>query len=117
LAGFFARSNDATDLVKIADLARYPELMWLHKHELVPPFVLALLCCAIGGWPGLIIGFFWSTVLVYYATFCINSLRPRRSALCNGRRVAEQLAVGGLHNGGGLAQQSPCLPEQRPAGI
>jgi stearoyl-CoA desaturase (Delta-9 desaturase) len=70
----FARSNDATDLVKIADLARYPELMWLHKHELVPPFVLALLCCAIGGWPGLIIGFFWSTVLVYHATFRINSL-------------------------------------------
>ena len=26
------------------------------------------------GWPGLIIGFFWSTVLVYHATFCINSL-------------------------------------------
>ena len=70
----FARSNDATNLVKIADFARYPELMWLHKHELVPPFVLALLCYALGGWPGLIIGFFWSTVLVYHATFCINSL-------------------------------------------
>ena len=70
----FARSNDATDLVKIADLARYPELMWLHTHELVPPLVLALLCYAIGGWPGLIIGFFWSTILVYHATFCINSV-------------------------------------------
>ena len=34
----FARSNDATNLVKIADFARYPELMWLHKHELVPAF-------------------------------------------------------------------------------
>jgi stearoyl-CoA desaturase (delta-9 desaturase) len=74
LGWIFARSNDATDLGKVADLARYPELMWLHKHELVPPFVLALLCYAIGGWPGLIIGFFWSTVLVYHATFCINSL-------------------------------------------
>jgi stearoyl-CoA desaturase (Delta-9 desaturase) len=70
----FARRNDATDLAKIADLARYPELMWLHKHEQVPSFVLALLCYAIGGWPGLIVGFFWSTVLVYHATFCINSL-------------------------------------------
>jgi len=70
----FARSNDATDLVKIADFARYPELMWLHKHELVPPFVLALLCYAIGGWSSLVVGFFWSTVLVYHATFCINSL-------------------------------------------
>ena len=48
--------------------------MWLHKHELVPPFVLALVYYAIDGWPGLIVGFFWSTVLVYHATFCINSL-------------------------------------------
>jgi len=70
----FARRNDATDLVKVADFAGYPELMWLHKHELVPPLVLALLCLAIGGWAGLVVGFFWSTVLVYHATFCINSL-------------------------------------------
>ena len=32
----FARRHDATDLVKVADLARYPELMWLHKYELRP---------------------------------------------------------------------------------
>jgi stearoyl-CoA desaturase (delta-9 desaturase) len=70
----FARRNDATDLVKVADFAGYPELMWLHKHELVPPLVLALLCLAVGGWAGLVVGFFWSTVLVYHATFCINSL-------------------------------------------
>jgi stearoyl-CoA desaturase (delta-9 desaturase) len=35
---------------------------------------VALICFALGGWPGLVIGFFWSTVLVYHATFCINSL-------------------------------------------
>ena len=70
----FARSSDTTDLVKIADFARYPELMWLHKYELVPPFMLALLCYALGGCSGLVVGFFWSTVLVYHATFCINSL-------------------------------------------
>jgi stearoyl-CoA desaturase (delta-9 desaturase) len=28
----------------------------------------------IGGWSGLVVGFFLSTVLVYHATFCINSL-------------------------------------------
>lgn len=70
----FDRKNDGTDLAKIADFARYPELMWLHKYELVPPFLLALLCLVIGGWPGLVAGFLWSTVLVYHATFCINSL-------------------------------------------
>jgi stearoyl-CoA desaturase (Delta-9 desaturase) len=74
LGWIFYRKNDAADLVKVADFARYPELMWLHKHELVPPTVLALLSVLIAGWSGLVVGFFWSTVLVYHATFCINSL-------------------------------------------
>jgi stearoyl-CoA desaturase (delta-9 desaturase) len=70
----FSRRHDLTDLVKIEDFARYPELMWLHRYELVPAIVLALVCLAIGGWSGLVVGFFWSTVAVYHATFCINSL-------------------------------------------
>jgi stearoyl-CoA desaturase (Delta-9 desaturase) len=70
----FAREHDETDLTKIADFARYPELMWLHKHEQVPAFVLAVLCFLVGGWSGLVVGFVWSTLLVYHATFCINSL-------------------------------------------
>jgi stearoyl-CoA desaturase (delta-9 desaturase) len=70
----FAGKHEATDLVKIADFARFPELMWLHRYELAPATVLAVLCFLVGGWPGLIVGFFWSTVLVYHATFCINSL-------------------------------------------
>ena len=61
-------------IIKIADFAAYPELMWLHRHELVPAIGLALLTLLLGGWPGLVVGFFWSTVLVYHATFCINSL-------------------------------------------
>ena len=28
----------------------------------------------VAGWSGLVVGFLWSTVLVYHATFCINSL-------------------------------------------
>ena len=74
LGWIFARRNDATDLVKVADFARYPELMWLHKYELVPAIALGALCFLVGGWSGLVVGFFWSTVLVYHATFCINSL-------------------------------------------
>jgi stearoyl-CoA desaturase (delta-9 desaturase) len=70
----FARRHDATDLVKVEDFARYPELRWLHRFELAPAVVLALICLAIGGWSGLVVGFFWSTVLLYHATFCINSL-------------------------------------------
>jgi stearoyl-CoA desaturase (delta-9 desaturase) len=70
----FSRRHDLTDLVKIEDFARYPELMWLHRYELAPAIVLALVCLAVGGWSGLVVGFFWSTVAVYHATFCINSL-------------------------------------------
>ena len=70
----FARRHGTTDLVKIADFARYPELMWLHRLELVPAVMLGIFCFLIDGWPGLVVGFFWSTVLVYHGTFCINSL-------------------------------------------
>ena len=35
---------------------------------------LALACLLVAGWSGLVVGFFWSTVLVYHATFSINSL-------------------------------------------
>lgn len=70
----FDRRHDATDLSKVADLAAWPELRVLHRFELVPAIVLAALCFAAAGWSGLIVGFFWSTVLLHHATFCINSL-------------------------------------------
>ncbi len=70
----FSTRHDTFDPVKVEDLMRYPELRWLHRHEKVPGLVLAVLCWAIAGWPGLVVGFFWSTVAVYHATFCINSL-------------------------------------------
>ena len=70
----FSRKHDATDLVKVADFAAFPELRLLHRFEVVPAVCLAVLCFLIAGWPGLVVGFLWSTVLVYHATFCINSL-------------------------------------------
>jgi stearoyl-CoA desaturase (delta-9 desaturase) len=54
--------------------------MWLHKFELLPPVVLGGLCFAVAGWAGLVVGFLWSTVLVYHATFCINSLAHVRGS-------------------------------------
>jgi stearoyl-CoA desaturase (delta-9 desaturase) len=76
----FARRHDATDLGRVADFARYPELAWLQRFEVLPAFVLALLCLAIAGWSGLVVGFFWSTVLVYHSTFMINSLAHVRGS-------------------------------------
>jgi stearoyl-CoA desaturase (delta-9 desaturase) len=74
LGWIFYREHDETDLVKIGDFAAYPELMWLHRLELLPAVTLAALCFLVAGWSGLVVGFLWSTVLVYHATFCINSL-------------------------------------------
>jgi stearoyl-CoA desaturase (delta-9 desaturase) len=70
----FDRRHRTTSFEKVADLARYPELMWLHRLDLAPALVLGALCILIAGWPGLVVGFLWSTVLVYHATFCVNSL-------------------------------------------
>jgi stearoyl-CoA desaturase (Delta-9 desaturase) len=70
----FDRRHDATDLVKVEDFASYPELMWLHRFELLPAIIVGALCFIIAGWSGLVVGFFWSTVVLYHATFCINSL-------------------------------------------
>jgi stearoyl-CoA desaturase (delta-9 desaturase) len=74
----FDRRHDGTDLVKVEDLAAYPELRWLHRYEAVPAAALAVLCFLAAGWPGLVLGFCWSTVLVYHATFSINSLAHLR---------------------------------------
>jgi stearoyl-CoA desaturase (Delta-9 desaturase) len=70
----FSRGQETMNVNRIADFAKYPELMWLHRYEQLPAFVLAVLCLAVAGSPGLIVGFFWSTVAVYHGTFCINSL-------------------------------------------
>src|SRR5437773_1299015 len=58
----------------VRDLSRYPELRWLDRHHWVPPLALAGLCFLIGGWGGLVWGFFVSSVLSHHATFTVNSL-------------------------------------------
>lgn len=63
-----------TDYHGIKDYAKYPELVWLNKHHLVPPVVLGVACFLWGGWSALFCGFFLSTVLLYHGTFSINSL-------------------------------------------
>jgi stearoyl-CoA desaturase (Delta-9 desaturase) len=70
----FSRGQETMNVNRIADFAKYSELMWLHRYEQAPAFALAVICFALAGWPGLIVGFFWSTVAVYHGTFCINSL-------------------------------------------
>jgi stearoyl-CoA desaturase (delta-9 desaturase) len=70
----FVPRNNATDYAGVRDFARYKELIWLDRQPYLPPALLALATWVIAGWPGLAVGFCWSTVAVWHATFCINSL-------------------------------------------
>lgn len=73
MSGNFQETNEKI----ISDFARYPELRWLDKHFYVPPTLLGVAMFLIGGWSGLVWGFFVSTVLLYHATFSINSVMHR----------------------------------------
>lgn len=64
----------AVPIDKIKDFAKYPEIRFISKHDWIPPWTLGVVSWLIGGWSGLWIGFFLSTVITYHSTFTINSL-------------------------------------------
>jgi stearoyl-CoA desaturase (delta-9 desaturase) len=79
-----------TDLERVPDFARYPELRWLDRYDTLVPVVLAIALYALGavlahvapslhvsGAQMLIWGFFVSTVVLFHATVTINSLAHR----------------------------------------
>ncbi len=70
----FAERNHATDLTAVRDLAKFPELRWLDRIPYVPAIALGVVVWLAGGWSALVVGFFWSTVILWHATFSINSL-------------------------------------------
>jgi stearoyl-CoA desaturase (delta-9 desaturase) len=70
----FSGKRSRADFDLIPDLTKYPELRLLERFAHLPGVALAVACLAIGGWPGLFVGFFLSTSLLYHTTFAINSL-------------------------------------------
>ena len=70
----FNQTNWKPDYGTIRDLDRFPELRWLDRFYLVPAIVLAVGCFVLGGWAGLFVGFFLSTVVLFHGTFAINSM-------------------------------------------
>ena len=90
-----SRRNFPTDYSKIKDLARYPELVWLNRFDIVVPVLFAAGLFGLGnylqhaasalGTSGaqlLVWGFFISTTALFHGTSCINSL----AHLMGGRR-------------------------------
>src|ERR1043166_6600784 len=60
-----ANDYDEYDEKLIADFAKFPELRWLNKYHLVPTVVYAVAMYLIGGWPLLLWGYFFATVLLW----------------------------------------------------
>ena len=69
-----ARDYEKTNWPIIRDWSRYPELRWLNRNHWLPGLAMAALCFLVGGWTGLVWGFFLSTVLLYHAVFMVNSV-------------------------------------------
>ena len=87
---FLAQRAFRTDHALVPDLARYPELRWLDRFDVLMPVLLAIALFLGGAWleahaPGLqtsgpqllVWGFFISTVMLFHATVTINSLAHR----------------------------------------
>jgi stearoyl-CoA desaturase (Delta-9 desaturase) len=87
---FLTAEGFRTHWQRIPDLARYPELRWLDRYDIVVPIGFAVFLYAAGallahlapqlgvtGGQLLIWGFFVSTVVLFHATVTINSLAHR----------------------------------------
>lgn len=87
LGWFLAEANFTTQTQHVKELAAFPELRFLDRYCVLVPIVFALAIFGLGAWlqaaaPALQVtglqllvwGFAISTVLLYHATFSINSL-------------------------------------------
>jgi stearoyl-CoA desaturase (delta-9 desaturase) len=63
-----------TDMDSIKDYSVFPELRLMDHMAVVPGLLLAGLCFAIDGMSGLCWGFIVGTVVLYHATFLVNSV-------------------------------------------
>ncbi len=70
----FHRRREVADFAVVPDLMRCPELVWLERNKLAPALLLGFACYLVAGWPGVVVGFCWSTVATWHCTFAINSL-------------------------------------------
>ena len=91
------------------DFEKFPELVFLTRHDWIAPWALGLACFLIGGLPGLLIGFLLSTVLLWHSTFLdqLAGPRVRLPPVRHRGHQSQQLRPGRADHGGGVAQQPP----------
>lgn len=84
---FLSHANFKTQHERVRELTQYRELCWLDRFDSLVPVVLAVVIYGLGellhatapalqtnGWQLLVWGFVISTIALYHATFCVNSL-------------------------------------------
>ncbi len=84
---FLSRDNFATRLDRVKELAKFPELRFLDRFDIIVPVVFAISIFLLGdwledsaphlntnGWQLFIWGFVISTIALYHGTFTVNSL-------------------------------------------
>ncbi|HSI24634.1 MAG TPA: acyl-CoA desaturase [Methylotenera sp.] len=84
---FLSRTNFSTQLERVKELARFPELRFLDRFDIIIPIALGVSIYGLGealnifmpslqtnGLQLFVWGFILSTVLLYHGTFCVNSL-------------------------------------------
>ena len=84
---FLSKKNFKTNFERIQDFAKFPELTWLDRFDVIVPAVFALMTFLLGyflnlffpslgtnGWQMLVWAYIVSTILVFHGTFVINSL-------------------------------------------
>ncbi len=87
LGWFLSNKNFVTNTQRVKDLNKFVELRWLDRFDVIVPILLASSIYCLGEWfessfpilntsgPQLLIwGFVISTVVLYHATFTVNSL-------------------------------------------
>ena len=84
---FMTNRHFLTDYRRIHDFARFPELRWLNRFDVIVPIILAVTLYFVGrvlhyaapslgvtGWQLVVWGFVVSTIMLFHATASINSL-------------------------------------------
>lgn len=76
LGWFIDQRNRETNFSKVADLMKFPELVWLNdwKWYFLPILIYGLLLYLFFGWEGLLWGIAMSTVMLWHATHWIQSM-------------------------------------------
>jgi stearoyl-CoA desaturase (delta-9 desaturase) len=72
-----SRYSDEEICAQVPNLTRYPELMWLHRHSLLPGLTLCALALVFFGFSGMAIGVLLGAALLLHQSSAVNYICHR----------------------------------------